>query len=96
MPAANSRFLRQTTEPRYSERGRRRSKVPLGPHLFMMAIKNSNQMNTHKKCKDLGRDGKPPSSTVLGQDSQSRDPSFLGAQIHSALVSGVGTGGKRA
>lgn len=61
--AANPKPFCQTTDPRNwrgrgggrGGRGARRSKVPLGPHLFMMALENSNQMKTHKKAQGSGR-----------------------------------------
>lgn len=48
--AANPNFSAKPQTPE-TVGGARRSKVPLGPHLFTMAIKNSNQMKTHEKRK---------------------------------------------
>lgn len=67
--AANPNFSAKPQTPE-TVGGARRSKVPLGPHLFMMAIKNSNQMKTHEKRKVFRGKESLPVSAVLGQASQ--------------------------
>lgn len=66
----------------------RRSKVPLGPHFFVMANENSNQTKTHKKHKGFQRGMEPGVGFT-----EAGGPGVLGAQICSVLIWGAGSGG---
>lgn len=90
----NPELPSQTTDPRTSGGGvGKEIKGPAWPPLFTMAIKNSNQMKTHKKLRVLeGR--KAFLSVVLGQALQRPEAGVLVSKEPKStlLVWGVGSG----